>query len=152
MSAAVLECRADQPSRDNHPPGKAAADVGQITVTAVDSVFALDATAALVLFTGAEPSDALSAQLEWTGQGSLVTPTAVIAAWHSDRDATPRSLAEDRLQVAGLVRSQVEFVGDASAGPAAARMRRWQAPLRSDEPPGAGPGRLTLPSVRALRR
>jgi hypothetical protein len=145
-SAAVLECRVDSASRER------LAAMGQISVSAVDSVLALDSTAALVLFSGIEPSEALLNQLDWTGQGSLITPTAVMAAWRSDREGVPRTIAEDRLQVAGLVRSQVEFAGDATAGPAAAHIRRWQAPLRSNQPPGAGPGRLMLPTVGPLGR
>ncbi len=126
--------------------------MGQISVSAVDSVLALDSTAALVLFTGAEPSEALLSQLDWTGQGSLITPTAVMSAWRSDLEGVPRTIAEDRLQVAGLVRSQVEFAGDATEGPAAAHIRRWQGPLRSNQSPGAGPGRLMLPNAGPMGR
>ncbi|HEY1785460.1 MAG TPA: protein kinase, partial [Pirellulales bacterium] len=145
-SAAVLECRVDSVSRDRLNA------TGRISVSAVDSVLALDSTAALILFSGTEPPEALLSQLDWTGQGSLVTPTAVMSAWRGDRQGLPRAIAEDRVQVAGLVRCQVEFAGDEDAGPAAAHIRRWQAPLRSNQPPGAGPGRLMLPKVGLMGR
>lgn len=160
-SSAVLECLL-QPEREGgsasltpalsrrerEKEAAPQANAGLVNVSAVDSVFALDSTAALLLFTGSEPAESLLAQLDWTGQGSLVTPTAVIAAWRQSTEAVPRTVAEERVQVAGLVRSQVEFAEDAAVGPAAARIRHWQAPLRSDEPPGASPGRLILPRVR----
>jgi hypothetical protein len=121
------------------------ASLGRIAIDAVDCVFAPRAHGALVIVDHSSEPTRLGEHVEWTGHGSLVIPSAAIAAWRSGPSATPQELSEEGFQVAGLVRSQVEFAGEESAGPNAARLRRWQAPLRSSEPPGVGAGRLTLP-------
>ncbi len=145
-STAVVECRWDAKG----PPEPSSRQFGPLTVAATDSVFALDSSSALLLLTGGEPTPALLAQFDWSGQGSLVTPEAVMLAWRSDADGVPKPLGEDTVAVGGLVRSPLEFAGDASAGPAGTKIRHWQAPLRSSETPGVGPGRLMLPNVGPL--
>ena len=159
-SSAVLECPSPPDAAENFLEPSAARnrsrgadarwDVGRISVQAVDSVFALHSVGALLLFDGPTPPRRLLGHVEWTGQGSLVTPSSSIAAWRNDAGAGPEMLAEDDVEVAGLVRSQIQFFGDAYDGPEAARLRRWQAPLRSSEPPGVGPGRVALPDLGAL--
>ena len=136
-------CRADG-------KGGIPTDFGPVQISAIDSVFALDAPSALLLMTGNEPADAMLEQIDWNGQGSLLTPAVQMAAWRLDTRQPPHALAEDHLHVSGLVRSQVEFVADATRSAAAGEIRRWQAPLRSSEPPGVAVGHLVLPAVRPL--
>ncbi|MBI3837724.1 MAG: hypothetical protein HY288_07295, partial [Planctomycetia bacterium] len=64
--------------------------------------------------------------------------------WHA-ADHQQHILPEDELDVAGLVRSDVAFAGEAEGAPAASRITRWQVPLRSSEPPGANTNSLFLP-------
>jgi hypothetical protein len=156
-SSAVLECPSPPDAEDRAGEQSAAWkrgrsvetrwDVGRISVQAVDSVFALHSVGALLLFDGPTAPRRLVKHVEWTGQGSLVTPSTSIAAWRTNAGAGPEMLAEAEVEVAGLVRSQIQFFGDAYEGPEAARLRRWQAPLRSSEPPGVGPGRAVLPEL-----
>jgi hypothetical protein len=54
-------------------------------------------------------------------------------------------LPEEDLEVGGLVRSSVEFAGAAEGPPSESRIVRWQAPLRSIDPPGATAAGLVLP-------
>jgi hypothetical protein len=74
-----------------------------------------------------------------------VTPDTAIAVW---RGASGRrqALPDDALDVGGLVRTQVEFAGDADGPPSASVLTRWLVPLRSDEPPGIQSGALSLPT------
>jgi hypothetical protein len=76
-----------------------------------------------------------STVLRWSGQGSLVSPPTPMIAWLNP-DGEEQPLDESSLSIAGLVRSEVVFVGDASPNPAANRLIRWQAPLQSANPPG----------------
>jgi len=136
-SLAVLECRYQ---RLEDEPGK-------ITVAATDCALMPDQTSALLLLTGERPPQQLLRVLEWTGQGSLVAPAGQLAAW---RGASGRTipLADQDLDVGGLVRSEVKFAGDATDPTvAASRLTEWQAPLRSAEPPGIGDGHFLLPAV-----
>ena len=123
------------------------ASLGRVAIESVGCVFAPRADGALALVDHPREPDQLAEHVEWTGHGSLVTPTVPIVAWRTGPGAAPQELAEDGLHVAGLVRGRVEFAGEDedAAGPDAARLRRWQAPLRSSEPPGIGAGRLILP-------
>jgi hypothetical protein len=57
-------------------------------------------------------------------------------------------LPEETAQVQGLVRSRVEFAGNVDNDPASSRLVRWQAPLRSLEPPGIGERTLHLPGLK----
>jgi len=125
---------------------------GEISIRAAGCAFVPGADAALLLLCGPKPptevlSDVL-ANVRWTGQGSLVSPAAAIAAWRG-ADGELEVLDDARVSIAGLVRSEVEFAGEAAANPAASRIVRWQAPLRSTDPPGIDPAEL--PAERALR-
>ncbi len=159
-AAAALECVLPERSSQSPPsesrrenmaatgnPAGAGGETGRIAIEAIDSVFALDARRALILATGSREPAPFVARIEWTGHGSLVTLATPLAAGRAAAAAPARELAEDELQFSGLVRGEVEFEGAAPAGPEAAQVRRWQAPLRSNQAPGIGAGELSLPRV-----
>jgi hypothetical protein len=132
--SAVLECRY---RRIEGTPG-------EITITATDSALDTNPGGGLLIFSAAQRPDALVAVIRWNGEGSLVTPHTAVALWRSGAKKQ-QVLPEDALDVAGLVRSEVEFAGQAEGPPAASRVTRWQVPLRSADPPGANPNTLALP-------
>lgn len=131
---ALLECRyqaiPDQP--------------GTISIQSEACAFVMSDQAALLRFVGPKPPDRLLANVQWTGQGSLVAPEIAIAQW-SQPDAQASTLDETTVAIAGLVRSEVTFAGAAEQGPAASRLVRWQAPLRSPNAPGIDPRSLSWP-------
>jgi eukaryotic-like serine/threonine-protein kinase len=131
---AVVECRY---ARREEP-------LGTITISATDSVIDTSAQSALLVFTSAESPGKLLAATSWGGQSSLLTPHTAVALWRGGPKKL-QVLPEDELEVAGLVRSDVEFVGKADGPPSESRIRRWQGPLRSAEPPGAEVGLLPIP-------
>jgi serine/threonine-protein kinase len=113
---------------------------GQIAVHASDCAFMPKSGAGLLTFSGDLSPDALLAKLQWSGQGSVLAQQAPLAIWTS-AEGEVRAAAEDDVQVAGLVRSDVGFAGQREDGPEASRIVRWQVPLRSTEPPGISEGR-----------
>jgi hypothetical protein len=128
---AVLQCRYQQ----------TAMQPGSIRIEAGQSVFASDAAAGLLSFAGPAPPTELLAGVEWTGDGSLVSPKSAFAHWQRP-DGSVEVLDDSAVSIAGLVRGEVEFAGPPEAGPAASRVTRWNAPLRSADSPGADPERL----------
>jgi serine/threonine-protein kinase len=128
---AVLECRY----------GRLGDDVGPITITAQDSALAGTPAGGLVIFAGAERPERLARALTWTGAGSIVTPQTAMLVWRGAGRAR-QAWAEDDLDIAGLVRSELEFAGAAGGPPSDSRVVRWQVPLRSADPPGANPQSL----------
>lgn len=135
-AAAVLECRYDRV--DPRPGG--------IAVEGDQCAFVLGQRGSLLLLTGRESPAALLAEIQWTGQGSLVAPQGPVALW-SGAGGRGEAVDDSSLSMAGLVRSAVEFAGPAEDGPAASRVTRWQGPLRSTDPPGVDPAVLSLPDV-----
>ncbi len=133
----VLECRYGR-----HLDG-----LGTISVTANESALASSAATGLIVLAGVAAPQKLVATLNWTGQGSIVTPHTPVLVWSNGRNRQP--LPDEELPFAGLVRSALEFAAAAQGPPAASRVTRWQVPLRSAEPPGANPDLLSLPT-RAL--
>ena len=119
-------------------PGQAAAEPpagGEIAIEASACVLAPAAGQALLLLAGRDlPAHAL-AGIQWTGQGSLVSPDTPIAAWRR-ADGGQQVLDEASLSMAGLVRGTVAFAGRVEEGPAASQVLHWQAPLQSADPPG----------------
>jgi len=109
---------------------------GEINVAATDSAFVLNDGEALLAFEGPDQPDRLLKSVQWNGQGCLLAPDTVVAAWH--RGGQSQRIQEDQIEVGGLVRSRVEFAGPIEIGPRACRITRWQVPLRSADPPGAG--------------
>ncbi|MHB1033351.1 MAG: serine/threonine protein kinase [Pirellulales bacterium] len=108
---------------------------GKIAFQASDSAFVPDRDGCLLALVGKEEPDRLVRCIEWTGQGSVVSPDAALARWRR-ADGQFRTLDEQLLAVAGLVRSEVTFAGRADGRSGQSRIVRWQAPLRSPDPPG----------------
>jgi hypothetical protein len=112
---------------------------GEINVLATACAFVPQPDVPLMRLTGVELPERLLAAIRWSGQGSLVGPHVAMIAWQGP-DGRQQALDESSLSVAGLVRSEVQFAGEASSGdPAASRLIRWQAPLQSADPPGIDP-------------
>jgi len=114
---------------------------GRISIRATDCVLAPREQAALLAFAGDDPPGPLLESIQWTGQGSLVVPEVVIAQWQPSHGRN-KTLDDASLSIAGLVRSKVQFAGNAESDPASSRVVRWQAPLRSSGPPGIDPQRI----------
>ncbi len=132
--SAVLECRYR----------RVEARPGEVRITATDSALDTNSGGGLLIFSATQRPDALLAVIRWDGEGSLVTPHTAVALWRSGAKKQ-QVLPEDALDVAGLVRSEVEFAGQAEGPASASRVTRWQVPLRSADPPGANPNTLSLP-------
>jgi hypothetical protein len=121
----LLECRT--PRIEEQP--------GEIAVLATACAFVPEPGVPLVRLMGKEMPGRLLTAIRWTGQGSLVAPQVPILAWRG-QDGRQQNVDESSLSIAGLVRSEVGFAGEASNDPAASRLVRWQAPLQSADPPG----------------
>ncbi len=130
------DCRAKE-----DPTGKT--NLGRISIETVGCVFAPSADTALLHFSGtADLLAPVTAAVRWSGQGSLVSPEARIAAWEMP-DGRRRVIDDSTIAISGLVISEVEFQDGAGQKLAAgSRIVRWQAPLRSAEPPGIDPDLL----------
>ncbi len=120
---AVLECRYR----------KVIANPAAVSLESRDSVFAGDG--ALLAFEGPDPSEDWLPAFRWRGQGSVLEDRMAELRWRDPR-GTEQPLDNARLSIEGLVRSALEFAGPPGAGPAASRLIRCQAPLRSAELPG----------------
>jgi serine/threonine-protein kinase len=118
-------------------------EAGRVTVIANGCALVPADGAALVSLLGAGSPEKTLKNLEWSGQGSLVSPDTPIAAWQEG--GRSQVLDDAAISIAGLVRSEVEFAGSAEAGPAASSVVRWQVPLQSANAPGADPDRLAEP-------
>jgi len=125
-SGPLLECRyvgiADPPA--------------EVSIQATRCAFAPARGSALLFLAGGQPPNRLLTSIQWTGEGSLVTPEAAIAAWRKP-NGEQRVLDDAALSIAGLVRSEIVFGGQTDS-----RVVRWQAPLASADPPGADPSSL----------
>lgn len=136
-AAALWQCRI----------GASAAAPGRVFIRAERSVFAPAAGGALLLFQGeGDPAPRLQ-NLSWEGEGALATPGGRFAAWNRPGSKAER-LDDTGVRIAGLVLSEVEFAGPAHGGPANCRLLRWNAPLRTPEPPGCNPARLPATGPR----
>ena len=126
--------------------GKLDKSFGPIEISISVTASALDTNpgGGLLVFAGGQRPDPLLRAITWSGDGSLVTPHAAMAVWHGPGDKR-HVLPEDALEIAGLVRSRVEFAGSAEGPPSASRVIQWQAPLRSPEAPGIDSNSLYLP-------
>ncbi len=114
---------------------------GSISVQANGSAFVPGPKTPLLSFVGPQLPGQLLSSIQWTGQGSLVAPQTLVAAWRRP-DGQPQGLDDTAVSIAGLVRSAVDFAGPAETSPGASRITRWQVPLHSSSPPGMDPGPL----------
>jgi hypothetical protein len=108
---------------------------GQIQIAMTDSALIPSDGSGLIVFDGATQPTTLLQAIAWSGQGSVLPRQAPLAIWR-DANGTARAAADDSLAIEGLVRSEVGFAGEKTAGPSANRVIRWQVPLKSSEPPG----------------
>jgi serine/threonine protein kinase len=109
---------------------------GRVMVRAEGCAFAPMAGGGLMLFAGEKPSPKLLHAIEWSGQGSVLSRESALLVWKNG--ARGEALPEEGIQVAGLVRSEIEFAGVPRAGAAANQAVRWLVPLQSPDPPGIG--------------
>ncbi len=124
--SAVVECR--YMHVEEHP--------ASIAISAVECVLDADRDSGLVILSGSLTPERLLTSIVWNGEGSLLTPHTTMAVWRSgNRKQQP--LPDEDLDVAGLVRSAVEFAGPGDGPPRNSRVTRWQGPTRSADPPGA---------------
>ena len=124
-----------------------AARPGNISIRANGSAFVISPNKTLLSFSGPKSPDRLLSTLYWSGQGSLVSPQTVIAGWRR-ADGKTEVLDDAAVSMAGLVRSKVGFAGPAKEGPAASQIVEWQVPLRTSDPPGIDPRRLSWHNLR----
>ncbi len=117
---------------------------GTLSIQANGCAFVPRPEAALLSFRGPASPEPLLGAVRWNGQGSLVSPDGIIAAWEGP-EGELRRLDDASISMAGLVRSEVRFAGAAGAGPEASQIVRWQVPLRSPNPPGVDPQTLDWP-------
>jgi hypothetical protein len=130
----LLECRYDRiPDQPAY-----------IAIEASGCALATRPDAALFRFVGPVRPERILSRIRWTGQGSLILPDAVVAAWENP-DGKPQVLDDAMVSIAGLVRSKVEFAGPPEAGPEASRIVRCQVPLRSTSLPGIDPKAIAWP-------
>lgn len=112
------------------------ASAGRVIVRGEGCAFAPTTGGGMILFSGAKPTPKLLRSLEWSGQGSVLARESALLVWKNG--ARGEALPEEGVQVAGLVRSAIEFAGVPRAGAAANQAVRWLVPLQSPDPPGIG--------------
>lgn len=119
----------------------------RLTVVANACVFDLDVGGAVLIVDGGKPSAELFQAIAWQGAGSILAPRIPLVRCRQP-DGTLRPPTERRMEIEGLVRSEMGFAGDRAEGPDASRLVRWKVPLRSATPPGIGDMSLPLPKLR----
>ena len=121
--------------------GATKSSVGHVSIIASGCVFAPADGNSLLRMIGKSSPRGLLRSIQWSGDGSLITPSVPLAAW-SNMAGKSSVLSETSLEIAGLVRSRVEFAGPTDDIPGGSAAVRWQAPLRSIDPPGIDARRL----------
>jgi len=126
--------------------------VGSVTVETLRSVLFLRDDAPLVRMVGGRGPQAFLAALRWSGEGAIIPPKAIVAGWKPD-DGPMQTVDDTSIAIDGVVRGEVTFAGHPDGGTAASAATGWNAPLRSNVPPGIDPGRLpqTAPRTAAAQ-
>ncbi|MEX1094644.1 MAG: serine/threonine-protein kinase [Planctomycetales bacterium] len=125
------------------PPARSS---GLFLVDARDCVFDVRADGALFQLSPAALAAGTAAAIEMTGEGSLVSPEARIAApFPPAAEAAPGG-EEPEVEVEGLVAASFQFAGNGPA-PQACGVISWNAPRRSPGAPGIDPAALHVPAA-----
>jgi hypothetical protein len=135
-AAAVIEINA----------GETAEELAPLSITANGCVLAPE-NGGLLSFTGRRVKASMAGRLrgiEWMGGSSLTPPGTPVAIWRHDE--TNEALSEEELSMDGLVASAVEFIGTATEDPANSRLKKWVAPLQSEQAPGIADDLPKLPN------
>lgn len=119
---------------------------GRFLIDARDCVFDLAADGALFQLSPAASAAGIASEIEMTGEGSLISPRARIAAGHPRSVEPGGDALESEIALEGLVAASFEFAGDDDS-PGACGVISWNAPRRSPEPPGIDPTALAIPTV-----
>lgn len=114
---------------------------GSLSVRAVGCVLVPREETPLLVFRGSMRPDLVLRNVLWSGEGTILGVKTPVVAWEHGPDQI-EPLDDADASMAGLVRSQVDFAATAGEGPAGSQVVRWQAPLRSPDPPGADAARL----------
>ena len=144
-ASGLVECRYEEiPSQ-----------AGKIRIEAIDSVLVPESARGLVILRGDTNPALMLPAIDVSGNGSVLARDTPLIEWQQmdghSQVATERHVAADGgVSSQGLVRGEVEFEGPADGEPTDSRVVRWQAPLRSGQPPGIGEIPLKRP-VRAGR-
>jgi hypothetical protein len=134
----ALGCRFG-PANDPH---------GRVSIVSDGCVFAPADGKSLLRLTGQAAPRGLLASIRWSGDGALITPTAPLATWIK-ANGKSETINTASLEIDGLVRSQIKFAGPVSDVPAGSQAVRWQAPLRTIDPPGIDARRLRVPGGKS---
>ncbi len=125
-------------------------EISEITLDSVGCAFAPDNGGSLLALIGRGKRPTIAGKLQsiqWNGNGSLVEANTPVAIWRNGEKN--EELADDALAIDGMVAIAMEFAGPVTPDPAASLIKRWLAPLQSDEPPGIP---ADLPKLPAIER
>ncbi len=111
--------------------------IGQTVVEMNQSVFQLNKKeGTLFLFSSREFPKQWIKKYEVTGEGTLAGNNLSIAKWYETTTKKKRELDSQNMSLEGLVGGDFQFTGDNINQPADCVVKKWQAPLRSAQPPG----------------
>jgi hypothetical protein len=122
-----------------------ASTTGSLQIRADDCVFEPGhSTGALILFSGAEPPDALALfnRVAWTGKGSLAAATSATVLWQNEK-GNLAPYADGAVEIEGVTRTEIHFQSPPSPDPHASQVVDWEGPRVSDDPPGIDPTAFT---------
>ncbi|VAX38314.1 hypothetical protein MNBD_PLANCTO02-16, partial [hydrothermal vent metagenome] len=111
--------------------------MGQTVVEMNQSVFQLNKKeGTLFLFSSREFPKQWVGKYEVTGEGTLAGNNLSIAKWYETTTKKKRELDSQNMPLEGLVGGVFQFAGDDINQPDDCVVKKWQAPLRSAQPPG----------------
>ncbi|MEX0716248.1 MAG: serine/threonine-protein kinase [Planctomycetaceae bacterium] len=118
---------------------------GRFLFDARDCVFDLAADGALFQLSPAALSAGVASEIEMTGEGSLISAGARIAARHPRPIESAGNSTEPEIALEGLVAASFEFAAS-ERSPAACGVISWNAPRRSSAAPGIDATALAIPA------
>ncbi len=108
---------------------------GMVSIHATNSVFSPIAGGTLFFCNGLPSPARILRRIHWTGEGSLLAESAIVASWQSDT-ATPMTVDDSQLAIDGLSRSRFTFAASDLGDAASSQVVEWSAPLATQTPPG----------------